>query len=34
VLEIHDVAVADRLADYVDEARGRYPPGTPPDARG
>ena len=25
VLEIHDAALADRLAAYVDEVRGRYP---------
>ncbi|HXG76935.1 MAG TPA: phosphatidylserine/phosphatidylglycerophosphate/cardiolipin synthase family protein [Gaiellaceae bacterium] len=30
VLEIADVAIADRLAAYVDEVRGRYPPATPP----
>jgi len=32
--DFHDAAVADRLADYVDETRGRYPPATPPDHRG
>jgi len=26
VLEIEDAAIADRLADYVDELRARYPP--------
>jgi len=30
VLEIRDAALADRLAAYVDEIRGRYPPATPP----
>jgi phosphatidylserine/phosphatidylglycerophosphate/cardiolipin synthase-like enzyme len=30
VLEIRDAAIADRLADYVDERRRRYPPATPP----
>jgi phosphatidylserine/phosphatidylglycerophosphate/cardiolipin synthase-like enzyme len=30
VLEIRDRAIADRLAAYVDEIRGRYPPATPP----
>ena len=30
VLEIRDVAVADRLAAFVDEIRGRYPPATVP----
>jgi phosphatidylserine/phosphatidylglycerophosphate/cardiolipin synthase-like enzyme len=30
VLEIRDKSVADRLAAYVDEIRGRYPPATPP----
>jgi phosphatidylserine/phosphatidylglycerophosphate/cardiolipin synthase-like enzyme len=30
VLEIRDRAVADRLAAYVDEVRGRYPRATPP----
>jgi phosphatidylserine/phosphatidylglycerophosphate/cardiolipin synthase-like enzyme len=30
VLEIHDAAIADRLAAFVDEIRGRYPPATPP----
>jgi phosphatidylserine/phosphatidylglycerophosphate/cardiolipin synthase-like enzyme len=30
VLEIRDESVADRLAAYVDEIRGRYPPATPP----
>ena len=33
VLEIHDVAVADRLAAFVDEIRSRYPRATPPDLR-
>lgn len=33
VLEIHDAAVADRLADFVDEICARYPPATPPDLR-
>ena len=30
VLEIHDAAIADRLATFVDQIRGRYPPATPP----
>ena len=30
VLEIRDAVIADRLASYVDEVRGRYPPATPP----
>ena len=30
VLEIHDAAVADRLAAFVDEVRSRYPATTPP----
>ena len=30
VLEIHDAAIADRLAAFVDEVRARYPPTTPP----
>jgi len=30
VLEIHDGAIADRLAAYIDEIRTRYPPATPP----
>ena len=30
VVEIHDAATADRLAAFVDEVRGRYPPATPP----
>jgi phosphatidylserine/phosphatidylglycerophosphate/cardiolipin synthase-like enzyme len=30
VLEIRDAAIADRLASFVDEIRGRYPPATPP----
>jgi phosphatidylserine/phosphatidylglycerophosphate/cardiolipin synthase-like enzyme len=30
MLEIHDRDVADRLAAYVDDIRGRYPPATPP----
>ena len=30
VLEIRDSSVAGRLADYVDEIRGRYSPATPP----
>jgi phosphatidylserine/phosphatidylglycerophosphate/cardiolipin synthase-like enzyme len=30
VVEIRDAAVADRLADYVDEVRARYPAATPP----
>ena len=30
VLEIHDAAVADRLATFVDEVRERYPRTTPP----
>jgi phosphatidylserine/phosphatidylglycerophosphate/cardiolipin synthase-like enzyme len=34
VLEIHDAAVADRLAAYVDELRSRYPPATPPGLEG
>ncbi|MDH4176347.1 MAG: phosphatidylserine/phosphatidylglycerophosphate/cardiolipin synthase family protein [Thermoleophilia bacterium] len=33
VLEIHDAAVADRLAVFVDELRARYPRATPPDVR-
>jgi len=34
VLEIHDAAIADRLAAFVDEVRGRYPPTTPPPIEG
>ena len=34
VLEIHDSAIADRLAAFVDEVRGRYPPTTPPPIEG
>ena len=30
VLEIRDGAIADRLAAFVDEIRGHYPPATPP----
>jgi phosphatidylserine/phosphatidylglycerophosphate/cardiolipin synthase-like enzyme len=30
VVEIRDSAIADRLADYVDEIRALYPPATPP----
>jgi phosphatidylserine/phosphatidylglycerophosphate/cardiolipin synthase-like enzyme len=30
VLEIHDAAIADRLAAFIDEIRARYPPATPP----
>ncbi len=30
VLEIHDAAIADRLAAFIDEVRGRYPRTTPP----
>jgi len=30
VLEIADRGVADRLADFVDEIRARYPAATPP----
>ncbi len=30
VLEIRDAATADRLAAFVDEIRGRYPPATTP----
>ena len=30
VLEIHDSAIADRLAAFVDEVRNRYPATTPP----
>jgi phosphatidylserine/phosphatidylglycerophosphate/cardiolipin synthase-like enzyme len=30
VLEIRDGGLADRLAEYVDEIRSRYPPATPP----
>ena len=30
VLEIRDAEIADRLAAFVDEIRGRYPPATPP----
>ena len=30
VLEIRGEAVADRLAAYIDDVRGRYPPATPP----
>ena len=26
VLEIHDAELADRLAAYIDDVRGRYPP--------
>jgi phosphatidylserine/phosphatidylglycerophosphate/cardiolipin synthase-like enzyme len=33
VLEIRDAVTADALARYVDQARGRYPPATPPDVR-
>jgi phosphatidylserine/phosphatidylglycerophosphate/cardiolipin synthase-like enzyme len=33
VLEIRDPTLADRLAAYVDEIRGRYPPATPPGER-
>jgi phosphatidylserine/phosphatidylglycerophosphate/cardiolipin synthase-like enzyme len=32
VLEIRDADIADRLAGYIDELRGRYPPATPPGA--
>jgi len=34
VLEIHDPAIADRLAAFVDEARARYPATTPPHIEG
>ena len=34
VLEIHDAAVADRLAAFVDEVRARYPTTTPPGIEG
>jgi phosphatidylserine/phosphatidylglycerophosphate/cardiolipin synthase-like enzyme len=30
VLEIHDAAIADRLASFIDEVRARYPQTTPP----
>jgi phosphatidylserine/phosphatidylglycerophosphate/cardiolipin synthase-like enzyme len=30
VLEIHDPAIAERLASFVDEVRARYPRTTPP----
>jgi phosphatidylserine/phosphatidylglycerophosphate/cardiolipin synthase-like enzyme len=30
VLEIHEAAIAERLASYVDDIRNRYPPATPP----
>ncbi len=30
VLEIRDLGVADRLASFVDDVRGRYPATTPP----
>ena len=30
VLEIHDPGLADQMAAYVDEVRGRYPPAVPP----
>ena len=33
VVEIRDAAIADRLADYIDEVRASYPPATPPDTR-
>lgn len=33
VLEIRDREIADELAAFVDEIRGRYPPATPPDTR-
>lgn len=33
VLEIHDAAIAARLAAYVDEIRARYPQATPPGLR-
>ena len=34
VLEIHDAAVADRLAAFIDEVRARYPTTTPPPIEG
>ena len=34
VLEIHDAAIADRLAAFVDEVRNRYPATTPPQIEG
>ena len=34
VLEIHDAAIADRLAAFVDAVRARYPGTTPPPAEG
>jgi hypothetical protein len=33
VLEIHDPAIAERLAGYVDAVRARYPRTTPPQIR-
>ncbi len=30
VLEIHDAGLADQMATYIDEVRGRYPPATVP----
>ncbi len=33
VVEIHDAAIADRLATFIDEIRARYPKATPPDVR-
>ena len=34
VLEIHDPAVAERLATFVDAVRARYPRTTPPQIEG
>ena len=34
VLEIHDAAIADRLATFIDEVRARYPRTTPPPSEG
>jgi phosphatidylserine/phosphatidylglycerophosphate/cardiolipin synthase-like enzyme len=33
VVEIHDAAIADQLATFIDEVRARYPKATPPDVR-
>ena len=30
VVEIHDAAIADQLAAYIDKVRASYPPATPP----
>jgi len=34
VVEIRDASVADRLAAYIDQVRGRYPRATPPGSEG